>query len=505
MKRALGSLTAAVLLATVLAACGNSSSTKSNEAKKAAGLVPSTALAYVSIAVDPSDSQKSDIDGILAKFPKASTKTFDAARDQALTKAVQSLGLNYQQDVKPWLGDELALAAMPNTPNPSPVGLIKSKNDVEAKAALEKAAKSPKFDAAYQIVNGYVVVVQKKDSGLLDTVARQAASSSTSLGSQDKFTRVVDKLSSDRLVTAWADGHALLSLAKAELSKQAGKAKVNLSALPDIGSAAADLHAVQSGAVLSGLVETPGASGGGDMTITNNLPADTLGAISLWNIGGAFDSVLGAVLQSNPLASGDLNKAQQSLGLDIRQDILSWMHGETVLAIGPPTTGPTPDFALLVHPTDQAKAQAAVGKISSVLEQKLGIKLDQRPGPDGSTMYVFPAPIRTGIQPAMALLSDKFILASSTDYLNQLAKGSGGFDGSKSFKDTLGSAESGTQFQLVLQASSITQYIEGLLTGTSKQKYETDVKPWVDPFSAAALRVHKDGADTKFEVTATVK
>jgi len=57
----------------------------------------------------------------------------------------------------------------------------------------------------------------------------------------------------------------------------------------------------------------------------------------------------------------------------------------------------------------------------------------------------------------------------------------------------------------VLQVSSIRQYIEGLLTGASKQKYETDVKPWLDPFSAAAMRARKDGKDTKFEVKATVK
>ena len=120
-------------------------------------------------------------------------------------------------------------------------------------------------------------------------------------------------------------------------------------------------------------------------------------------------------------------------------------------------------------------------------------------------MYVFPAPIRTGIQPAMALLSNRFILASSTEYLTRLAKGGGGFENSKSFKDTLGSAEPGTQFQLVLQVNSIRQYVEGLLSGTSKQRYDTEVKPWLDPFSAAAMRVRKDGKLTKVEIKATVK
>jgi hypothetical protein len=504
MKRALGSLTVALVLATGLAACGNSGS-KTNEATKAAALVPSTALAYINVAVDPSDSQKSDIDGILSKFPKASKKNFDGLKDDTLTKAVKSLGLDYQTDVKPWLGDELAIAVMPNSPSPSSVGLIKSTDDAKAKTALDKAAKSPDFDAAYRIVNGYVVVVQKKDAALLDTVARQAGNSSGSLGNQDKFTRVVDQLSGDRLVTAWADGHALLALAKAQLKNQVGKVHVDLSSIPDIGSAAADLHAVSSGAVLSGLVETPGSTGGGDMAITNNLPSDTLGAVSLWNIGGAFDTVLGAAVQSNAGADKTLNQLQQTLGIDVRKDVLSWMNGETVIAVGPPTTGPTPDFALVVHTTDKAKAQAAVTKITSLLELSQGIKLDQKPGPDGSTMYVFPAPIRTGIQPVMALLNDKLIVASSADYLNRLAKGNGNFEGSNSFKDTLGSAEPGTQFQVVLQVSSIRQYVEGLLTGTSKEKYDTDVKPWLDPFSAAAVRVRKDGKDTKFEIKATVK
>ena len=157
-----------------------------------------------------------------------------------------------------------------------------SKDDAKAKAALDKAAKSPDFDAAYRIVNGYVAVVQKKQAALLDTVARQT--SSTALSAEDKFTRVVDKLSGDRLVTAWADGHALLELAKVQLRRQAGRARVILSGLPDLGSAALDLHAVDSGAVINGLVETPGTTGGGEATLTNNLPSDTLGALTAFEL-----------------------------------------------------------------------------------------------------------------------------------------------------------------------------------------------------------------------------
>ena len=50
MKRLLGSVTVVVVMAAVLAACGNSGS-KNDQAKKAAAMVPSTALAYVDVAV----------------------------------------------------------------------------------------------------------------------------------------------------------------------------------------------------------------------------------------------------------------------------------------------------------------------------------------------------------------------------------------------------------------------------------------------------------------------
>jgi hypothetical protein len=504
MKRAMGVLVVA-LLAVALPACGNSGG-KTNEATRAAGMVPSDALAYFTLSVNPSDSQKSNIDGLLAKFPKASRKTFDGLKEQGLGMAVKELGLDYQQDVKPWLGSELSIAVLPNGAEPIVVGLIKSDDDAKAKTALEKAAKSPNFDAVYRIINGYVAVVQKKDAATLDVISRQAQNSGSSLSEQAKFSRVVDDLTGDRLAMAWADGHALVQLAKAAIAQQAGKGKVkiDLSALPDVGSAAAELHAVSSGAVLQGLVETAGTTGGGQAKLTEGLPSDSLGALTVFNLGGAFESVLGTIVGSNPQANTTLQQAQATLGLDIRQDVLSWMHGEAVIAAGPPTGGTLPDFALLIDPTDKAKAQAAVTKIVGLLEQRLGVKLEQRPGPGGSTMYVFPAAIRQGIQPAMALLSDRFVLASSPDYLTKLAKGGGGFDSGKAFSDTLDSSKSGTQFQLVLQLSGIRKYVETLLNGDTKAKYETDVKPWVDHLSAAGMRVRKDGKLTRFEMKVTV-
>src|SRR3954447_15702834 len=148
MKRRIAVLCSAlVVLAVALPACGNSGG-KTDEAKRAAAIVPRDALAYASLSVDPSDAQKNNVNDILAKFPKASRKTFDAYKDDLITRAVKELGLDYERDVKPWLGSELSLAVLAGTGKPNIVGFIKSKDDSQAKAALDKAAKSPEFKSA---------------------------------------------------------------------------------------------------------------------------------------------------------------------------------------------------------------------------------------------------------------------------------------------------------------------------------------------------------------------
>ena len=212
---------------------------------------------------------------------------------------------------------------------------------------------------------------------------------------------------------------------------------------------------------------------------------------------------LSAFLRTSPQAARVPAQIQQTTGLDLQNDVLSWMHGESVIVVGPPAGGPLPDFALLIAPSDQSKAQAAVTKIQAALQQRAGIKLDQR-NVSGGTMYVFPQAIRQGVQPAMALLGGKFILASSPDYVTALAKG-GDFSSSDAFKNTLGSSKDGTQFQLVLNLSGIRAYVETLLTGDRKAAYERDVKKYVDHLEAFGIRTTRAGNLFDLEMKVTVK
>src|SRR5437588_12972048 len=129
MKRVIG-LPLALVLAIGLPACGGGGKSKTTAA---ASIVPKDAIAFVSIALSPSSSQKSDVQDVVSKFPTPQAKkTFDELKDELLTRAVEDVGLDYQNEVKPWLGPELAGAGRPDQPQPA--GAVPAESNAVAQA-----------------------------------------------------------------------------------------------------------------------------------------------------------------------------------------------------------------------------------------------------------------------------------------------------------------------------------------------------------------------------------
>src|SRR5438270_3537813 len=135
-------------------------------------------------------------------------------KDRVLTDVAQKAGLDYGADVKPWLGDEAAVAVLPDTPEPDLVQFLRSTDDAKANAAIEKATSRRGSESVARVVGGFVVIVPRSHAGLLDVIARQGTDAASSLAGQDAFTRMTRQLHADRLLTGWIDGHALVQLAK---------------------------------------------------------------------------------------------------------------------------------------------------------------------------------------------------------------------------------------------------------------------------------------------------
>jgi hypothetical protein len=353
--------TIAVLLAALIAlpACG-----KTDEKARAAGIAPPESLAFVSVNLDPANEQKRAIGSIASKFPDfaAQAGNFEEARDKALGQLAAQVRLNYKLDVQPWLGNELAVAVLPPQGGKEPVAVLMaaSKDDEKARAALDKAKAGGKFGGEFRLVGGFAVVANDEDKAqnprVLDLVERQRENDNGGLANSDRFKKLVNELHDNRLVLAWADGNALTQATASPSEAQDVRAAQCLG-----GSAmvAADLHAEDSAVVLQGVTEGQ-ATGQGEPKLSNGLSADSLGALSAFDLGGLLSRCLGQIPDSNDFVT----EVRRDTGLDIQADVLSWMRGEATVVVGPVPSGrEAPDFALLVEPTDRPRAEATFSKL----------------------------------------------------------------------------------------------------------------------------------------------
>jgi hypothetical protein len=173
--------------------------------------------------------------------------------------------------------------------------------------------------------------------------------------------------------------------------------------------------------------------------------------------------------------------------------VLSWMGGELVVAAGAFSNEGIPDLALVVEPTDQAAAAAGVAKLKAAVEAELEELLTPLPV-EGATAWFLPEPVVPGLQPGMALFADRFVVASSPEYLRALSKHSSpGFGATSEYRQAVRSPDGTVAFQVVARLAAVRDSILAILTPEEKASYAEGVAPWVEPLRALLVRVLPDG------------
>ena len=505
MRRVVATVLAAALFA--LPACGG----KTDEKTRAAGITPPDALGFVSVNLDPSIEQKRNLLDIVRRFPDARDEVkdeFDESRDELLAELLEDTGLDFERDVKPWLGNEVALAVLPPLAagkDPLILAMVETDDTDEAKAALEKAGKSGEFDAAYGVIDNFVVISDQEDDAdeqpALDGIAAQAEKDDGGLADAPAFEQVVDELHGDRLFLGWVDLKDSLD----EIDRAGGLEGLEFADrfTNQAGPLGFDLHAEKGALVFQGVAAATGGSEGGDAELTRSLPEATLAALTLFDIGDGVREGLTA------LAGGEgpdvLEELEREVGLDLENDVLSWVDGELVFVVGDvPESQPFPNFALVVKPSDRAKAREGVTRIRDALAAR-GLTLEEREVA-GATAYLVPEPFFDRFQPAMALFPDRFVLASHPDHLEDLARASSpGLGDADAYKAVLGDDSERTTVQFVALIDPIREALERALLDDPEDKaeYERDTKPNVEPLSAFGIVARRDGDVHRFEMKLT--
>jgi hypothetical protein len=564
VKRIVAVVVAVAALA-ALPACGSGGG---EPEFRAAGLVPVDAIAFASVALDPSDDQQDAVVNLVQQFPRARVvDDFDDARSLLVGEVFEDSGLAYPDEIEPWLGSEIAVAGVPSTDGPAAVFLAAFTNRQRAEQAFRRAEEDPDFEGTWRIIGDFVAFVDtgtpEGDTDALDRIAR--AESAGGLAKSERYRGLAGHLPSDRVLTGFVDGKAVVQgmLARADDPEDARGFIGSL-----VGGAAPapifafGVHAEDDAAVLEAFAESKaGKTGRGEPALTENLPAGTVAALTLFDLGGTlrrsfsglaaaagmyFGMSLGeasegaglpvpAIPGAPPLPglpgveppsgveappgaegadAGDggtadgleaeetpdfnpealLRRASAFLGLDLEKDLLSWMGGESVVALGRVAPGVAPELGLLVDPSDEEAARRGLERLAEAAK-RAGLTVEAR----GEHRFEVTEPLSPGFQPAAAVADGRFVLASRPDYLDALLAGGGErFAETPEYRDAVADDGSeATEFQLLLRGAPIRHILD---TTLYDEAYRREAAPWMEPLRALAVTTRREDDGSRFVV-----
>jgi len=168
-------------------------------------VVPANVVAFAKLDLNPSASQKIAAARFLHRIPKLGSG-FTGSRDwrQAMFEAMASdgdlpAGVDYNRDVKPWLGKRAAIAVLPTLKNGDPEVLLvfQSTDDAKARAGIARFGS----DNGVSFYHGYAVVAE--DQRIADQAV--ASAKSASLSGSAQYQADLKQLGSLGIAAGWAD------------------------------------------------------------------------------------------------------------------------------------------------------------------------------------------------------------------------------------------------------------------------------------------------------------
>src|SRR5688500_15065504 len=353
---------------------------------RAAALAPANSAFYVNIYLQPSTGQQMNLGGLIGRLPGFAD---EASLDDKVDQVVQNLlgatdlGLDYEEQVKPWLGNQVAIASWPSEadavePTAVLIAEVKDRSLAETSVAEMVSQGGAGVTAqAYQGIDiqvadggayafvGEMLVVGESSDGIEAVV--DAEGGADSLAERADFRATMADLPADHLASVFIDLAAI-----AEATDTADQ----LSALSTAGAA---LVAERDGLRLSGSapfnVEDAASSstagfglGGEPSSLVDWMPADTVAEVVVFG--------LRQTLEDAEEAAGELPEGQEitsaldtirtiaafGLGIDLDADVLPMLDREGAIAVSG-IDGDLPRGQLLLRPADPEAAEAALERI----------------------------------------------------------------------------------------------------------------------------------------------
>jgi Protein of unknown function (DUF3352) len=382
------------------------------QADRMARAVPSGASVYATAYLQPSAGQKLNLASLLGHVPGfADPASLDQKIHEIAGRLLADAGLDYEGDLRPWLGDQVAVAVEPDGLDPQAADvllLVDVKDREEAVGALERLTADLGLQGAAQDYQGTQLTVAESASwALLDDVLLVGSSEAIvkaaidanadradSLADSPRFERAMESVPPDHLASIYVDLAALAGAA--DVGDQLGgysTASLALVVQPNglqlAGSAPFTAEAAPSPAREAFALASEPSSLSDWMPDGTQLEAVVFGLsqtlraaeqqLTAQDPGG---DVQGAVDQLRAIAA-------LGLGINVDGDLLPLFNRESALAVSGLDSG-QPHGQLLLRPSDPDAAAAALERMRLALEDR-GATSD-RADVEGSTITSIQVP-----------------------------------------------------------------------------------------------------------------
>lgn len=504
---------ALVVIALPVAGCGGGGSSSGGGDGDAdpAAVVPAGAAAYAEVTVRPEGNLKASVETLAKKIAK--TNDPGARIVSLIDNELKEDGQSYAKDIEPWLGKKagVAITGLKNPESPDYAIIVAATDPKKALAALKKGAKNVderKYkDTDYSYSSDEEQAAIATDGTL--TIGTEAAIKSVidvkkgadSLAKSEKLKQARASVSDDRLGFFYADPLAVIDLvanSTPEFGAQAGQLKSLLGGGKSAALGAALTTAPDAIRLQTAFDGLQDIGGGGAAETLAGLPSGSVLGVGFGNIGGAAKQAVGQLSQLGGIYSGILGQFQAITGLDVEQDVLSWMGkgGLFVRLKGVTDVG----GAVVIDTSSEQKTTQVISTTRRLLTQFVGssvrVKSYNAGGAKGfqaeAEGFPFPIIVATG--------SGKFVVAVGASSVAEALKPTATLGEDPQFKAT--ATKLGAKPQVYVDFTTIVGFLDLVLGDDADFKA---AKPYLAAFTALAAGTEQKGKKTEANLVVGVK
>lgn len=508
-------------LALGVAACGGDDESTGAEPASA---VPATAPIYFEAVVRPEGDLKSDAEAALGKILGTDDPGAEIEKLLSDSDADGEGDLSYEDDVEPWLGERAGGFVTGISGDSADAAFVfTSTDDDAARAAIEKGSQGDEErtyeevtywldgETASGVTDGYAIIgTERAFRAAIDTIKGDDVET---IDESEQFAQAVDAIGGDddALAVFYVDTPGVIDAAarsggipqdqlrelRTQLEENAGDA-----AVAKVG-AAEEAISVESAALG---VKAPEGEGGDGAAQVAALPGDAWLALG---VGGLGDSLRRGIeqLQQVGNAGGQdvdalLSQIQSATGIDLEQDLLSWMGDGALFVRG---TG-IADIggALVVQTSDPQATDGAIVKLTELVRRSApGTRVRPLRGVAGAEEGVVITPAGSPVQVIVATGGDTFVAGVGQQAVEQALDPQTTLADSEAYQAAADALGGGMEPSFFFDVAPTLRLAEGL--GAGGDPSFAEAKEYLSRFGSIAGGGSRDGETQRGKFVITLK